>query len=193
VQIAALEKGSHGAINNRPPESVLGLIPLVIDMLEGREMLIHQSPQRGCPRIAWAVEGQRLDARQRHDRKGTGPVIVYTLSLDHKYTSCQVGYRSPFDNYWRSRRLCRAGGLPGRCSPCGKPVILSAVEIVPIHTSPKRKRGNDLATSLALRASVSLNREQYILPAVRMSQCINSPLGWFFPSFSRRTRPFQLK
>ena len=40
--------------------------------------------------------------------------------------------------------------------------ILSAVEIVPIHTSPKRKRGNDLATSLALRVSVSLNREQYI-------------------------------
>jgi len=39
--------------------------------------------------------------------------------------------------------------------------ILSAVEIVPIHTSPKRKRGNDLAISLALRVSVSLNREQY--------------------------------
>ena len=39
--------------------------------------------------------------------------------------------------------------------------ILSAVEIVPIHTSPKRKRGNDLATSLALRVSVNLNREQY--------------------------------
>ena len=37
-------------------------------------------------------------------------------------------------------------------------VILSAVEIVPIHTSPKRKRGNDLATSLALRVRVSLNR-----------------------------------
>jgi len=42
-----------------------------------------------------------------------------------------------------------------------KPIILSAVEIVPIHTSPKRKRGNDLATSLALRVSVSLNREEY--------------------------------
>jgi len=45
------------------------------------------------------------------------------------------------------------------CAEC----ILSAVEIVPIHTSPKRKRGNDLATSLALRVSVSLNREQYNL------------------------------
>ena len=39
--------------------------------------------------------------------------------------------------------------------------ILSAVEIVPIHTNPKRKRGNDLATSLAIRVRVSLNREQY--------------------------------
>jgi len=39
--------------------------------------------------------------------------------------------------------------------------ILSAVEIVPIHTNRKRERGNDLATSLARRVSVSLNREQY--------------------------------
>jgi len=67
VQIAALEKGGHGAIDNRPPESVLGLITLVVNLLEGREMLIHQSPQRGFPRIAWAVEGQRLEARQRHE------------------------------------------------------------------------------------------------------------------------------
>jgi hypothetical protein len=46
--------------------------------------------------------------------------------------------------------------------------ILLAVEVGTIHTNPKRKRGNDLATSLALRVSVSCNREQYsigILPA----------------------------
>ena len=34
-----------------------------------------------------------------------------------------------------------------------------AVEIVTIHPNPKR--GNDLATSLALRVSVRHNREQY--------------------------------
>ncbi len=38
--------------------------------------------------------------------------------------------------------------------------MLSAVEIVPIHANPKRKRGNNLTTSLALRVCVSLNREQ---------------------------------
>ena len=38
---------------------------------------------------------------------------------------------------------------------------LLAVEIVTIHTNPKRQRGNDLATSLTLRVSVILNREQY--------------------------------
>ena len=42
-----------------------------------------------------------------------------------------------------------------------KGAILLAVEIVTIYTNPKRKRGNDLATSLALRLSVRHNREQY--------------------------------
>ena len=39
--------------------------------------------------------------------------------------------------------------------------MLPVVEIVRIHTNPKRKRGNGLATSLALRVSVSRNRGQY--------------------------------
>jgi hypothetical protein len=43
----------------------------------------------------------------------------------------------------------------------GSMVILLAVEIVTIHTNPKRKRGNDLATSLTIRVGVSRNREQY--------------------------------
>ena len=38
--------------------------------------------------------------------------------------------------------------------------VLLAVEIETIHTNPKRKRGNDLTTSLTLRVSVSRNREQ---------------------------------
>jgi len=64
-----------------------------VNLLEGRKMLIHQSPQRGCLRIAWAVGGQRLDVRQRHDRNGTGLGVVYALSMEHKCTYCQVGHR----------------------------------------------------------------------------------------------------
>ena len=36
-----------------------------------------------------------------------------------------------------------------------------AVEIVTIHTNPKRKRDNDLETSLTLRVSVDLNHGRY--------------------------------
>jgi hypothetical protein len=43
--------------------------------------------------------------------------------------------------------------------------ILRTAEIATIHTNPKRKRGNDLTPSLALRVSVSLNRGQYSSPA----------------------------
>jgi hypothetical protein len=42
--------------------------------------------------------------------------------------------------------------------------IPPAVEIVPIHTSPKRKRGNKLRPSLARRASVGLNHGRYNVP-----------------------------
>ena len=57
VQIAALEKGRHGALHDRPPEAVLGLEALVVDLLEGLEMAVHHAPQAGRLRIAWAVEG----------------------------------------------------------------------------------------------------------------------------------------
>ena len=90
VQVATVEKGRHGALDDRPPEAVLGLKPLVVDLLEGGEMPVQQSPQVGGLRIAGTVEGQRLDRRGRHDRKGTGPVIVYALSLERTYTSCQA-------------------------------------------------------------------------------------------------------
>ena len=38
----------------------------------------------------------------------------------------------------------------------------SPVEVVRIHTNPKRQRGNDLGTSLTLRVSVSRDCEQYM-------------------------------
>ena len=54
------------------------------------------------------------------------------------------------------------GGLPPlSVEQWELPHILFAVEIVQIHTNPKRQRGNDLWPSLAHRVSISLNREQY--------------------------------
>ncbi len=44
LQIAALEKGRHRLRDDRPPETVLGLITLVVDLLEGVKMFIEQSP-----------------------------------------------------------------------------------------------------------------------------------------------------
>ena len=35
VQVAAGEKGLHAALDDRPPEAVLGLEPFVVDLLEG--------------------------------------------------------------------------------------------------------------------------------------------------------------
>ena len=45
--------------------------------------------------------------------------------------------------------------------PTISPVLHLNPEEPTIHTNPKRKRGNDFRTSLALRVSVSRNREQY--------------------------------
>ena len=65
----------------------------------------------------------------------------YSLSIDCPHESRQT------------RENCKVGRQKGP--------ILPAVEIGPIHTNPKRKRGNDLRSSLTLRLSVSLNRGQY--------------------------------
>ena len=91
MQVAAVEKGRHGTLDDRPPKAVLGLKALVVDPLEGPEMPVQQAPQGGGPRIARAVQGQGLDTRRRHDRKSTGPVMVYVPSLEQMYTYCQPG------------------------------------------------------------------------------------------------------
>ena len=56
LQIAALEKGGHRLLDDRPPVPVLVLITLVIDLAEGVKMLIQQLPQVGSVRTAWLVE-----------------------------------------------------------------------------------------------------------------------------------------
>ena len=65
LQIAALEKGGHRLLDRRSPETVLGLITLVVDLLEGLKMLIQQLPQVGCVRIAWLVEFQGRTSPER--------------------------------------------------------------------------------------------------------------------------------
>ena len=83
VQVAALEKGLHAALDDRAPEAVLGRKPLVVDLLEGLEMLVQQPPQVGGLGIAGAVQRQGLDTRGGHDRKGTGPGMVYAHTGTH--------------------------------------------------------------------------------------------------------------
>jgi len=43
-EISTLEKGRHGTFDDRPPEAVLGLKPLVVHLLEGLKMLADQTP-----------------------------------------------------------------------------------------------------------------------------------------------------
>ena len=69
MQIAALEKGRHATLNDRAPEAVPGLKRLVVELLEGLEVLVQQTPQFGGLRIAGTVQRQRLDTRGRHSRK----------------------------------------------------------------------------------------------------------------------------
>ena len=69
-EIAALQKGSHGLVDDRAPVAVLGLITLVVDLPERLKMFIDQLPQVGGPRIAWLVQRRRLDARCSHEKSG---------------------------------------------------------------------------------------------------------------------------
>ena len=65
--------------------------------------------------------------------------------------------------HWLSIALTAAALISfaaGPRSATADDAILLAVDDVTIHTSPKRKQGNALPPSLALRASVDLNREQ---------------------------------
>ena len=58
---------------------------------------------------------------------------------------------------------CGFGCGTGEIRPTLTDIILRAVANETFHTNPKRKRGNDLATSLTLRVSVVFARSQYIL------------------------------
>ena len=76
LQISALEKGFHGMLNDRPPEAVLGLKTLIVDLLECLKMRIDQTPQVRVPRIAWKIHGGRFDTRQSHEKNATSGCTV---------------------------------------------------------------------------------------------------------------------
>ena len=111
MQVAALEEGRHAALDDRPPDPVLGLKPTIVDLLKGGEMPVHDAPQVGGPRIAGPIERQRLDTRG-HDRQDSKPGIVYTIPLEQIRTSCQS---------------CRASVQP-----------LASAAVTPQNTAPAR-------------------------------------------------------
>ena len=106
LQIAALQIGRHAPLDDRPPEAVLGLIPLVVDLLEGREMAVHHAPQVRGLRVAWAVERRGLD-RRHHDRKREQPGIVYRQPLSGRNACCQPQAVPHACNCRRQHRLRR--------------------------------------------------------------------------------------
>jgi hypothetical protein len=81
VQVAALEEGLHAVLDDRAPEAVLGRKPLVVDLLEGVEVLVQQPPQIGGLRIAGAIQRQRLDTRRCHSRKSSSWSHTATLRV----------------------------------------------------------------------------------------------------------------
>jgi hypothetical protein len=66
VEIAALEKGRYGARHDRPPEAVLALKPLVVDLLKGLKIPVHQAPSLKHTYTSCQAGGAR------HPRNGSG-------------------------------------------------------------------------------------------------------------------------
>ena len=60
MQIATLEIGFHGSLNDWSPESVLALVTFLVGLLERVKMLVGQTPQFGCTRITWFVQYGQL-------------------------------------------------------------------------------------------------------------------------------------
>ena len=56
LQIATLEKGCHGLLDDRPPIAVLGLKAFIVDLLEGVKVFVDHAPQIRRFRITWLVE-----------------------------------------------------------------------------------------------------------------------------------------
>ena len=92
VQVAALEEGLHAVLDDRAPEAVLGRKPLVVDLLEGVEVLVQQPPQIGGLRIAGTVQRQRLDTRGRHSSSWSDEATLRVRMRE----KAEVGLSSPY-------------------------------------------------------------------------------------------------
>ena len=62
-EVATLEEGRHGALDDRPPEAVLGLKPLVVDLLECLKVLLDHAATGRKP--ADCVGGRGAAGRHR--------------------------------------------------------------------------------------------------------------------------------
>ena len=76
LEISTLEEGSNRMFDDRPPEAVLSLISLIVNLLESVKVLIDQTPQVGCSRIADhrsalvpAVQCGQLGACGNHEKR----------------------------------------------------------------------------------------------------------------------------
>ena len=69
LEISTLEEGSNRMFDDRPPEAVLSLISLIVNLLESVKVLIDQTPQVGCSRIAWLVQCGQLGACGNHEKR----------------------------------------------------------------------------------------------------------------------------
>ena len=76
MQIAALEIGCHRLLDDRSPVAVLGLVPLVVNLLKRVKMLVDQTPQVGGLRIPWAVENRRFGTRRCHENSALSSPMV---------------------------------------------------------------------------------------------------------------------
>ena len=76
MQIATLEIGCHRLLDDRSPVAVLGLVPLVVNLLKRVKMLVDQTPQVGGLRIAWAVESRWFGTRRSHEKNALSSPMV---------------------------------------------------------------------------------------------------------------------
>jgi hypothetical protein len=65
VQVATLEEGPHATLDDRAPEAILGRKPLVVDLLEGREVLVQQPPKVGL----FSIRIEASASRQNESRE----------------------------------------------------------------------------------------------------------------------------
>ena len=73
LQIATLEKGGHGLLDDRPPIAVLGLKAFIVDLLEGVKVFVDHAPQIRRFRITWLVERRQFGTGLSHEQHATHP------------------------------------------------------------------------------------------------------------------------